>query len=83
MTRTKSETAIKWRLRVHLLSYVIANLAQVVVWWLVTPDHFFWPLWSILVWGVGLAFHIRAAAKSPSKTHRYGHPHPRHPHSEH
>ncbi|MFG2051489.1 2TM domain-containing protein [Micromonospora sp. NPDC048935] len=57
MRATTSETARKWGLRVHIFSYVIGNLAQIVTWWLFTPDHFFWPLWSILGWGVGLFFH--------------------------
>jgi len=65
MKTTKNESALKWGLRVHVLSYVVANLAQIVVWWLVTPKHFFWPLWSIVAWGIGLAFHIRAVS-SPS-----------------
>jgi len=68
MKSTKSEAAIKWGLRVHVLSYVLANLVQVVLWWLLTPERFFWPLWSMLGWGVGLAFHIWAVS-SPSRLH--------------
>jgi hypothetical protein len=48
-----------------VLVYVLANLSQVVVWWAYTPEQFFWPLWSILGWGVGLIFHIWAVY-SPS-----------------
>ncbi|GAA2575893.1 hypothetical protein GCM10010435_59950 [Winogradskya consettensis] len=44
----------------HVLVFVLSNVAQVVVWWAYTPDQFFWPLWSILGWGVGLVFHIWA-----------------------
>ncbi|MEV4629881.1 2TM domain-containing protein [Micromonospora sp. NPDC049523] len=55
-----SDTAVKWGLWSHILSYVLANLAQVVVWWIFDPEHFFWPLWSILAWGIGLAFHVWA-----------------------
>ena len=48
-----------------MLSYVLGVLAQVVLWWLLTPDIFFWPLWSMVGWGIGLAFHIWAvSAKS-------------------
>jgi hypothetical protein len=63
MTSMKSEAARKWGLRLHVLWYVVANLAQIVVWWTVTPDHFFWPVWSIVGWGVGLAFHVRALTR--------------------
>jgi len=62
----KSENAKKWGLRAHLMSYVVANLAQVVLWWLLTPDLFFWPVYSLVGWGIGLAFHIWAVS-SPSK----------------
>jgi hypothetical protein len=65
----KSASAMKWGLRVHIFWYVVANLAQVVVWWLATPDQFFWPLWSVLAWGIGLVAHIwavRSALKAPA-----------------
>ncbi|MEX5711190.1 2TM domain-containing protein [Parafrankia sp. FMc6] len=65
MKSKKSETAEKWGLMIHLLCYVLANLVQVVLWAVLTPDHFFWPLWSILAWGIGLAFHVWAV-RSPS-----------------
>ncbi|MEK8104015.1 2TM domain-containing protein [Micromonospora sp. M12] len=58
MNSTKSEAARRWGLWIHIFCYVSANLLQVVLWRLFTPDHFFWPLWSILAWGVGLVFHI-------------------------
>ncbi|MER5429533.1 2TM domain-containing protein [Streptomyces sp. NPDC002588] len=56
----KSEKAMRWGLRVHLFWYIIANVAQVVLWAIFTPDHFFWPLWSILGWGIGLVIHLWA-----------------------
>ncbi|MEU8217256.1 2TM domain-containing protein [Micromonospora taraxaci] len=76
MTLLKSGTAIRWGLRIHLLYYVIANVAQIVVWWLVTPDHFFWPVWSILAWGVGLAFHFWAVRRFLSESNHSGQPRP-------
>ncbi|GAA0973926.1 hypothetical protein GCM10009555_029450 [Acrocarpospora macrocephala] len=60
MTYTKSESARKWGLRIHALCYVLSNLAQVVVWWVWDSDHFFWPLWSIVSWGIGLLIHYWA-----------------------
>lgn len=44
----------------HVLVYVIANVIQIAVWWTYTPDQHFWPIWSILGWGIGLFFHIWA-----------------------
>ncbi|WP_238006221.1 2TM domain-containing protein [Dactylosporangium sp. AC04546] len=69
MTMHDRKSAIRWGRRVHILCYVVANLAQVVLWWLLTPEHFFWPLWSILGWGVGLVTHLSAA---PPGLHRAG-----------
>lgn len=60
MNMPKSESALRWGVRIHVLWYVLANVAQVLVWWLATPDIFFWPLWSIVGWGIGLVAHIWA-----------------------
>ncbi|GAA0389648.1 hypothetical protein Acor_76890 [Acrocarpospora corrugata] len=65
MNYKKSEAAKIWGLRIHLVSYVVANLAQVVVWLVYDPEHFFWPLWSIVFWGIGLVFHIWAVYSPP------------------
>ncbi|MFI6317652.1 2TM domain-containing protein [Nonomuraea sp. NPDC050556] len=55
----KSEPSARAGLRIHIVRYV-------VVWWLFTPRHFFWPLYSLLAWGIGLAFHVRAVS-APSR----------------
>ncbi|MEO3862117.1 2TM domain-containing protein [Acrocarpospora sp. B8E8] len=65
MRSTKSESAKKWGLRAHLLAYVLANVAQVIVWWLYDPEHFFWPMWSIVFWGIGLVFHYWGVYSPP------------------
>ena len=72
MTSMKSEAPKKWGLRAHVLSYLVANAVQVMVWWFFTPDQHFWPAWSIVAWGIGLAFHAWGAS-SPSRvsSHRY------------
>ncbi|MHB9858111.1 2TM domain-containing protein [Streptomyces sp. YIM S03343] len=63
----KSVQAMRRGLWIHLFWYIVANLAQILLWRLLTPDHFFWPLWSILGWGIGLVAHIwafRSASRS-------------------
>jgi hypothetical protein len=40
----------------HLLAYVLVNAFLVVI-WAVTDSGFFWPVFPILGWGIGLAFH--------------------------
>ncbi|MFC6021394.1 2TM domain-containing protein [Plantactinospora solaniradicis] len=71
MNSTKSGTAVRWGLRIHVLGYVAANAIQVLVWWLFTPEQHFWPVWSIVGWGVGLAFHIWAVASPSRGSRRY------------
>jgi len=46
----------KAEFRQHLTSYLIVN-AFLVLLWAVTSRGYFWPIWPMLGWGVGLAFH--------------------------
>jgi hypothetical protein len=48
----------KSEFRSHLTSYVLVNAALVVIWALTGgPGSYFWPIWPILGWGVGIGFH--------------------------
>lgn len=67
MQSTKSKTAAKWGLRIHVLWYVLANVGQVFTWYYATPEQHFWPVWSIVGWGVGLAFHVWAVNRTPHR----------------
>jgi len=40
----------------HVATYVIVN-AMLVGIWALSGAGYFWPVWSIGAWGVGLAFH--------------------------
>jgi hypothetical protein len=42
--------------RAHLFAYLVVN-ASVVVIWLATGTGFFWPIFPMLAWGIGLVFH--------------------------
>jgi len=51
----------------HLLAYVLVNVLLVVI-WAVTGAGFFWPIFPILGWGIGLAFHAwDVYAKEPNE----------------
>jgi hypothetical protein len=58
---TRREAAIK-RLeakrgfRVHAAIYAIVNLLLVAI-WAFSGHSYFWPIWPIIGWGVGLAIH--------------------------
>ena len=46
----------KGEFKVHLLAYVLVNAFLVVI-WAVSGADFFWPVFPILGWGIGLVFH--------------------------
>ncbi|MFC8430481.1 2TM domain-containing protein [Streptomyces sp. NPDC057253] len=67
----KSEKAMRRGLRIHFFWYVLANVVQVVLWAILTPDQFFWPLWSIVGWGIGMVSHfwaVRAKTRSVARS---------------
>ena len=57
----------------HLLAYVLVNGMLVVI-WAMTGAHFFWPIFPILGWGIGISFHawdtFRRGAPSEAKVQR-------------
>lgn len=44
-------------LQAHSIAYVMVNLLLVGVWW-VSGAGFFWPIFILLGWGIGLAFNV-------------------------
>lgn len=54
--------------RYHAAAYVLVNSFLVALWWFTGTgggmgggDVYFWPIWPLLGWGVGLAFHAWGA----------------------
>lgn len=47
----------KREVQAHALAYVIVNLFLVTIWY-VTGAGFFWPLFPLFGWGIGIAFHL-------------------------
>ena len=45
--------------RNHVAAYVLVNALLVVIWAL-SGAGYFWPIWSIAGWGIGLAFNAWA-----------------------
>lgn len=45
-------------LQAHLVAYVTVNLLLVGIWWVTTSPAFFWPIFPILGWGIGVVFNI-------------------------
>ena len=38
----------------HVLVYLLVNSFLVVIWWMTSPDGFFWPVFPIVGWGIGV-----------------------------
>lgn len=38
----------------HILVYSLVNTFLVVIWWVTSPDGFFWPVFPIVGWGIGV-----------------------------
>lgn len=45
-------------LRAHLASYVSVMVLLVAIWLLTTPGGYFWPVWPMLGWGIGVFKHV-------------------------
>jgi class 3 adenylate cyclase len=57
--------------RIHLTTYLLVNLMLVGI-WAASGAGYFWPIWPILGWGIGLGCHaapLLAGRRSPSGPH--------------
>ena len=43
--------------RRHFLSYAMVMALLVAIWLLTSPGGYFWPVWPMLGWGIGVASH--------------------------
>ena len=46
--------------RGHLVSYVLVNLLLIGI-WAASGAGYFWPIWPIMGWGIGIGFHAAEA----------------------
>ena len=42
----------------HLLAYVLVNLFLNAIWLLTNPGGFYWPMFPMFGWGIGVVFHV-------------------------
>lgn len=68
------EAAIaRWREKrdflLHTTAYLLVNLVLNSLWLLTTPGGFYWPIFPLLGWGIGLVFHAidTYAPEAPSE----------------
>ena len=48
----------KAEFRTHLFVYIVVNAALVTI-WVLTGAGFFWPMFPMLFWGIGVIFHAQ------------------------
>jgi len=48
----------KRSLQAHLLAYLTVNLFLNGIWLVIDPGGFYWPMFPMFGWGIGLVFHI-------------------------
>jgi hypothetical protein len=49
----------------HLAAYLLVNATIVIVWFMTTPGGFFWPVFPLAGWGIGLFFHGMETFRRP------------------
>jgi hypothetical protein len=55
-------------LRAHAMSYLLVMGMLVVIWLLTSPEHaYFWPIWPMMGWGIGLAAHALSSINRAPK----------------
>jgi uncharacterized membrane protein len=55
--RVRARRGFYW----HLAVYVVINLMLIAIWYFTTGGHgYFWPMWVLLGWGIGLIFNAIA-----------------------
>jgi hypothetical protein len=56
--------------RRHALSYLLVMALLVVIWLITSPGGYFWPIWPMLGWGIGLAAHALSRTNWGGRRHR-------------
>jgi hypothetical protein len=67
-------------MQAHILAYVAVNLFLNAIWLVTTPGGFYWPVFPLVGWGIGLVFNIWDVYSGPPteeqierETHRLAH----------
>ena len=52
----RKRVVARWEFRSHLVVYVVVNAFLVMI-WAITGAGYFWPVWILGGWGIGLVLH--------------------------
>lgn len=65
--RARELAQARYWLRWHVLVYVLVNVGLVITWWNAGRGYF-WPVFPIFFWGIGVAAHYLRAYRSTGHT---------------
>jgi hypothetical protein len=54
----------------HLAGYLVVNTLIIAVWFIVADGGFFWPIFPLAGWGIGLFFHGMDVFRRPYSEER-------------
>src|SRR3954454_10907646 len=54
--RPRRRSALETSVRIHFTTYLLVNLLLIGI-WAASGGGYFWPIWPILGWGIGVACH--------------------------
>ena len=57
----------------HFTAYLAFNAVLVITWFVMNPDGFFWPIFPLLGWGIGVLFHALDVFRRPPSEDRIRH----------
>jgi len=60
MQLARRKVAMKKTFQIHLAVYILVNLFLVFIFFVTTRnswDNYFWPIWPLMGWGLGLGIH--------------------------
>src|SRR3712207_2553676 len=55
-TPARRRSGLETSVRIHLTIYLVVNLGLILI-WAASGGGYFWPIWPILGWGIGLGGH--------------------------
>ena len=48
----------------HLAVFLVVNVVLSLIWLFTTPGGFYWPMFPLFIWGIGIVFHALDAFSS-------------------
>ena len=64
----KSRVFLKKAVQWHIIVFLLVNALLCAIYYLTTPGGYFWPLWSIAGWGIGVIMHLVVTGVALSST---------------